>query len=63
VDSEHEPYRPLAPGKDLRALANVVLTPHAASNAREANQRMAAACLENVRQFFAGNLARLSRVG
>lgn len=60
---EHEPYRPIAPGKDLRALPNVLLTPHVASNTAEANQRMAAACLENARNFFGGNAAQLTQVG
>jgi lactate dehydrogenase-like 2-hydroxyacid dehydrogenase len=57
-----EPYEPVAPGKDLRGLANVLLTPHIGSNTREANQRMAEACLANVTHFFAGNLDRLTQV-
>jgi lactate dehydrogenase-like 2-hydroxyacid dehydrogenase len=59
---ENEPYRPAAPGKDLRTLENVVLTPHVSSNTREANDRMAHACLENVTKFFAGRIGELSRV-
>jgi lactate dehydrogenase-like 2-hydroxyacid dehydrogenase len=59
---ENEPYRPGVPGKDLRTLANVVLTPHMSSNTREANERMAEACLANVRHFFAGNTAQMTRV-
>jgi len=59
---ENEPYRPVVPGKDLRTLDNVVLTPHIGSNTREANRRMAELCLENVRHFFAGDLDRLTRV-
>ncbi len=59
---EHEPYQPVQPDKDLRQLENVVLTPHIGSNTREANERMAAASLGNVRNFFAGRLDRLSRV-
>jgi lactate dehydrogenase-like 2-hydroxyacid dehydrogenase len=59
---ENEPYRPVRPDKDLRQLDNVVLTPHIGSNTREANQRMAEACLANVRAFFAGRLDRLTRV-
>ena len=50
-----EPYVPESPGKDLRTLENVVLTPHVASNTRESNFRMAKACLENVRCFFDGH--------
>jgi lactate dehydrogenase-like 2-hydroxyacid dehydrogenase len=59
---EHEPYRPVAPDKDLRKLSNVVLTPHIGSNTREANQRMAEACLVNIGQFFAGRLDQLTQV-
>jgi lactate dehydrogenase-like 2-hydroxyacid dehydrogenase len=57
-----EPYLPTAPDKDLRRLPNVVLTPHAGSNTREANHAMAAACLANLRHFFAGRLDQLTRV-
>ncbi|MBI5396778.1 MAG: hypothetical protein HZA91_15900, partial [Verrucomicrobia bacterium] len=59
---EKEPYVPAHVSKDLRQLENVVLTPHIGSNTREANQRMAEACLANVRHFFAGQLDRLTRV-
>ena len=59
---ENEPYQPVASDKDLRTLTNIVLTPHVGSNTREANQRMAAACLENVSHFFAGNAAQMTRV-
>ena len=57
-----EPYQPVSPDKDLRRLGNVVLTPHIGSNTREANQRMASACLENARHFIAGRRERLTRV-
>jgi lactate dehydrogenase-like 2-hydroxyacid dehydrogenase len=57
-----EPYVPADPGKDLRTLENVVLTPHIGSNTREANQRMAVASLQNVRDFLAGRPERLTRV-
>ena len=57
-----EPYQPAHPEKDLRRLDNVVLTPHIGSNTREANGRMAAAALENVRDFCAGRLEQLARV-
>jgi lactate dehydrogenase-like 2-hydroxyacid dehydrogenase len=59
---EVEPYRPAAPDKDLRTLANVVLTPHVGSNTAEANRRMAQACLDNLSRFFAGRWDELSRV-
>ncbi len=59
---EREPYVPAQPDKDLRTLANVVLTPHIGSNTREANVRMAEGALENVRHFLAGRLDLLNRV-
>ena len=59
---ENEPYQPVALRKDLRQLSNVVLTPHAASNTREANRRMAEACLANVKHFFTGDFHGLSKV-
>jgi lactate dehydrogenase-like 2-hydroxyacid dehydrogenase len=59
---EIEPYQPVAPGKDLRTLDNVVLTPHIGSNTREANRRMAEMCLENVRRFLTGELKQLTIV-
>ncbi|MEN6496636.1 MAG: NAD(P)-dependent oxidoreductase [Thermoguttaceae bacterium] len=59
---QHEPYQPLAPDKDLRTLANVVLTPHTGSNTVEANRAMAQAALENAANFLAGRLERLNRV-
>jgi D-3-phosphoglycerate dehydrogenase len=60
---ETEPYVPVAPDKDLRRLANVVLTPHVASNTTEANRRIQAAVLENIRCFLAGDHDRITRVG
>jgi lactate dehydrogenase-like 2-hydroxyacid dehydrogenase len=59
---EHEPYRPVAEGMDLRRLPNVVLTPHIGSNTREANRRMGEASLANVTHFLNGNLNVLTRV-
>lgn len=59
---ETEPYRPAAPGKDLRTLSNVLLTPHIGSNTREANERMARASLGNVASFLTGDHAALTRV-
>jgi lactate dehydrogenase-like 2-hydroxyacid dehydrogenase len=59
---QKEPYEPVATGKDLRALENVILTPHVASNTREANDRMAMACLRNLASFFAGRFDELTRV-
>jgi lactate dehydrogenase-like 2-hydroxyacid dehydrogenase len=59
---ENEPYRPVAPEKDLRTLSNIVLTPHIGSNTQEANQRMAEACLANVSHFFAGRIDQITQV-
>jgi lactate dehydrogenase-like 2-hydroxyacid dehydrogenase len=59
---ESEPYQPVLRDKDLRTLDNVLLTPHVGSNTREANERMARACIENVSNFFAGRMDELSRV-
>jgi lactate dehydrogenase-like 2-hydroxyacid dehydrogenase len=59
---ENEPYRPVAPDKDLRLLPNVVLTPHIGSNTQAANRRMAEACLANVTFFFSGQWDRISVV-
>lgn len=55
-----EPYKPAVEGQDLRKLPNVVLTPHVASNTREANARMARAALQNVADGLAGNYDALS---
>jgi phosphoglycerate dehydrogenase-like enzyme len=43
-----EPYAPVDGNRDLRSLANVVLTPHIGSNTAEANSRMAGAALDNI---------------
>lgn len=59
---QQEPYVPADPAKDLRRLANVVLTPHIGSNTREANHRMAAASLANVLHFLAGRHNALTLV-
>ncbi|BCW98120.1 MAG: hypothetical protein KatS3mg024_0947 [Armatimonadota bacterium] len=60
---ENEPYVPRAPGKDLRTLANVVLTPHVSSNTDMANRRMAERCVANVRALLDGRVEDLDRVG
>ena len=59
---QQEPYVPADPAKDLRRLANVVLTPHIGSNTREANQRMASASLANVLHFLARRYDALTLV-
>lgn len=58
-----EPYQPDDPAKDLRTLENTLLTPHTASDTREANARMAQAALANVDHFFAGRLGELAWAG
>jgi phosphoglycerate dehydrogenase-like enzyme len=57
---EAEPYCPQEPGKDLRLLENVVLTPHVGSSTVEANRRMAQACVANVSAFVAGRMEDLT---
>ncbi len=59
---ENEPYEPISEDKDLRKLDNVVLTPHVASNTVETNERMAKGCIENIANFLAGRLDKLTRV-
>jgi len=56
---ETEPYVPREPGKDLRELPNVLLTPHVSSATREACNRVAAATLCNVREARNGNVQAL----
>jgi lactate dehydrogenase-like 2-hydroxyacid dehydrogenase len=50
---EYEPYQPVKPGMDLRTLDNVIMTPHVSSSTREACEKMAKQCLQNIR--FADN--------
>jgi lactate dehydrogenase-like 2-hydroxyacid dehydrogenase len=59
---EHEPYRPVTTGKDLRVLPTTLLTPHVGSDTREANRRMAESCLANIARFLSGKQDRLDRV-
>jgi phosphoglycerate dehydrogenase-like enzyme len=57
---EAEPYVPRQPDKDLRALPNVLLTPHVSSSTREACARVALACLANLRAAGAGRYETMS---
>jgi phosphoglycerate dehydrogenase-like enzyme len=59
---EVEPYAPVAAGKDLRTLDNVLMTPHIGSNTAQANRNMAEAALANVRAFLAGDFQKVARV-
>jgi lactate dehydrogenase-like 2-hydroxyacid dehydrogenase len=45
---EFEPYRPVDPGMDLRTLNNVIMTPHVGSSTKEACERMAKQCIDNI---------------
>ena len=55
---ENEPYAPS--GKyDLRTLPNVIMLPHLASSTREACNRVAACCLENIRYAEACDFQRM----
>ena len=45
---DREPYVPADPSRDLRTLANVLLTPHVGSHTWEANRGMAERALQNV---------------
>ena len=51
---EREPYVPAAPGRDLRTLPSVIMTPHISSSTREACDRMASRALRNVQLAEAG---------
>lgn len=56
---ECEPYVPAKGSGDLRALPNVILTPHVGSNTVEANRRMAERALQNILRAEAGDLGRM----
>lgn len=56
---EREPYVPVDPARDLRALENVILVPHIGSNTAEANRGMSDRALRNVELGAAGNTAAL----
>lgn len=45
---KNEPYAPQDPAKDLRALANVIMTPHISSSSVEACNRMGQTALKNI---------------
>jgi len=57
-----EPYSPEKGQKDLRFWNRVVLTPHIASDTHEANLRMAKAALDNVYNYFNGDISEIKRV-
>jgi len=59
---QREPYAPLNPGKDLRRLPQVVLSPHIGSNTVEASHRMAVCVLDNIYAWLSGDYGRLNVV-
>jgi len=59
---ETGPYVPVEPAKDLRKLAQVLLTPHVSSSTVEACQRMAHKALANIKAAFERKYERLDIV-
>ena len=57
---ESEPYIPRSPKKDLRALCNVILTPHVGSTTFEACQKMANICLKNILFLEKGMISEMN---
>jgi lactate dehydrogenase-like 2-hydroxyacid dehydrogenase len=57
-----EPYVPVSPDKDLRRLANVILTPHVASNTHEANFRVQENILQNIEKFLDGRYEEMTHI-
>lgn len=55
-----EPYLPQSPGKDLRTLDRVIMTPHVGSSTKEACHRMAFAALKNIEFAAAGDYEKMS---
>lgn len=60
---EREPYEPADPARDLRTLANVILTPHISSSTRQCAARIARRVTDNVRFMLRGDHARMDLVG
>jgi lactate dehydrogenase-like 2-hydroxyacid dehydrogenase len=56
---ENEPYKPVAPDKDLRTLDNVLMTPHVGSSTREACDRMAERAIRNIQLAEAGRFQEM----
>lgn len=59
---ENEPYTPANADKDLRTLDNVVLTSHIGSSTYQANERMAKACLNNLKSLLDNQPADMTQV-
>ena len=56
---DREPYQPVDPGRDLRTLPNVILTPHVGSTTPEANRGMAERAVQNIVLGEAGEFMRM----
>lgn len=59
---DREPYVPAAPGKDLRAAPNTVLTPHTGSDTEESNRNMQTNIVANIDAYLAGSMDQLTAV-
>jgi len=59
---ENEPYIPVEPGRDLRELSNVVLTPHIASYTAECSRRMAERVIKNIQLAITENYKQMDIV-
>ncbi len=57
---EIEPYQPVDPDMDLRALPNILMTPHVASSTDKACRRMAEGALDNIRRAEAGDFKTMN---
>jgi phosphoglycerate dehydrogenase-like enzyme len=57
-----EPYIPIAPDKDLRALNNVILTPHVGSYTGAAVKRMAERAIGNIQAAIEGRYGEMNLV-
>jgi D-3-phosphoglycerate dehydrogenase len=57
---EREPYEPQVPGRDLRHLSNVIMTPHIGGSTREACDRMATSALRNIQLAVKGEYSEMN---
>lgn len=59
---KQEPYAPQNPGKDLRTLDRVIMTPHIGSSTTEACNRMAYAALKNIELCESGKFDEMNLI-